>query len=132
MSFALQSTVTVDKTLESELSGYLPKGDDLSKILSSPQFIQSLTLFWTAFISGHIAPVIQQFGLGPDVINAASKGDVESFLVSLERDWKKDTIVNEDVKIKSNEFSGTSKQLEFEKSKKDEDDDESDKIYKKS
>lgn len=67
---------------------HLPPGDNLSTTLSSPQFSQALSMFWSALQSGQAGPVIRQFGLGPDAVNAAASGNIEEFVSALESEAK--------------------------------------------
>lgn len=67
---------------------HLPPGDNLSTTLSSPQFSQALSMFWSALQSGQAGPVIHQFGLGPDAVNAAASGNIEEFVSALESEAK--------------------------------------------
>lgn len=67
---------------------HLPPGDNLSTTLWSPQFSQALSMFWSALQSGQASPVIHQFGLGPDAVNAAATGNIEEFVSALESEAK--------------------------------------------
>ncbi|XP_034935167.1 proteasomal ubiquitin receptor ADRM1 homolog isoform X2 [Chelonus insularis] len=40
--------------------------------------------------SGQAGPVVRQFGLGPDAVNAAATGNLESFVTALESETKKE------------------------------------------
>lgn len=70
------------------MNAHLPPGDNLSTTLSSPQFSQALSMFWSALQSGQAGPVIRQFGLGPDAVNAAASGNIEEFVSALESEAK--------------------------------------------
>lgn len=76
--------MTVNENLEKTTNKHLPPGDNLSTTLSSPQFSQALSLFWTALESGQTAPVIQQFGLGGGAVTAATSGNILQFMSALE------------------------------------------------
>lgn len=67
---------------------HLPPGDNLCTTLSSPQFSQALSMFWSALQSGQAGPVIRQFGLGTDAVNAAASGNIEEFVGALESEAK--------------------------------------------
>lgn len=67
---------------------HLPPGDNLCTTLSSPQFSQALSMFWSALQSGQAGPVIRQFGLGSDAVNAAASGNIEEFVSALESEVK--------------------------------------------
>lgn len=45
-------------------------------------------MFWSALQSGQASPVIRQFGLGPDAVNAAATGNIEEFVSALESEAK--------------------------------------------
>lgn len=85
---AIPSAVTATESLESAMNMHLPSGDNLSTTLSSPQFSQALSMFWSALQSGQAGPVIRQFGLGPDAVNAAATGNIEEFVSALESEAK--------------------------------------------
>lgn len=72
------------------MNAHLPPGDNLSTTLSSPQFSQALSMFWSALQSGQVGPVIRQFGLGPDAVNAAASGNIEEFVGAMESEAKSD------------------------------------------
>lgn len=67
---------------------HLPPGDNLSTTLSSSEFSQALSMFWSALQSGQAGPVIRQFGLGPEAVNAAASGNIEEFVSALESEAK--------------------------------------------
>ncbi|XP_058789593.1 proteasomal ubiquitin receptor ADRM1-like isoform X2 [Phymastichus coffea] len=84
LSTVISAAFVVNENLEKITSKYLPPGDNLSTTLSSPQFSQALSLFWTALESGQAAPVIQQFGLSSEVVKAATTGNILQFIIALE------------------------------------------------
>lgn len=45
-------------------------------------------MFWSALQSGQAGPVIRQFGLGSDAVNAAASGNIEEFVSALESEAK--------------------------------------------
>ena len=50
-------------------------------------------MFSAALQSGQLGPLIQQFGLGSEAVDAAQKGDMEAFISALQnqdKDNKKD------------------------------------------
>lgn len=47
-------------------------------------------MFWSALQSGQVGPVVRQFGLGPDSVNAAASGNIEDFVSALESEVKSD------------------------------------------
>lgn len=87
---AIPTAVSATESLENAMNVHLPPGDNLSTTLSSPQFSQALSMFWSALQSGQAGPVIRQFGLGPDAVNAATSGNIEEFVGALESEAKSD------------------------------------------
>lgn len=61
------------------------QSDRLLSALRSPQFQQSLRMFGAAMQSGQLGPVMQQFGVGTDAVNAANQGNMEQFVRALEQ-----------------------------------------------
>ncbi|XP_014297048.1 proteasomal ubiquitin receptor ADRM1-B isoform X1 [Microplitis demolitor] len=87
---SIPAAITSSESLERTMSKHLPSGDSLCTTLSSPQFSQALSMFWSALQSGQGAPMVRQFGLGPDAVNAAATGNLEEFVTALETEAKKD------------------------------------------
>ncbi|KAL6442856.1 hypothetical protein ACFW04_002723 [Cataglyphis niger] len=85
---AIPAAISTTESLESAMNVHLPPGDNLSTTLSSPQFSQALSMFWSALQSGQAGPVIRQFGLGSDAVNAAASGNIEEFVSALESEVK--------------------------------------------
>ncbi|EFN62161.1 Protein ADRM1 [Camponotus floridanus] len=85
---AIPAAISTTESLESAMNVHLPPGDNLSTTLSSPQFSQALSMFWSALQSGQAGPVIRQFGLGSDAVNAAASGNIEEFVSALETEAK--------------------------------------------
>ncbi|XP_034189598.1 regulatory particle non-ATPase 13 isoform X1 [Osmia lignaria lignaria] len=85
---AIPAAISATESLERAMSPHLPPGDHLCTTLLSPQFSQALSMFWSALQSGQAGPVIRQFGLGPDAVNAASSGNIEEFVSALESEAK--------------------------------------------
>ncbi|XP_018307066.1 proteasomal ubiquitin receptor ADRM1-B isoform X1 [Mycetomoellerius zeteki] len=85
---AIPTAISTTESLESAMNVHLPPGDNLSTTLSSPQFSQALSMFWSALQSGQAGPVIRQFGLGSDAVNAAASGNIEEFVSALESEAK--------------------------------------------
>lgn len=113
---------------ESSFSAYLPVGDNLRTTISSPQFSQALSMFWSALQSGQAGPVVRQFGLGNEAVTAAATGNLEEFVTALESEAKtgatatSTTAGSQDDKSKkppANQGGGNSADK-----KKDDDDDE--------
>lgn len=62
----------------------------LKDTLASPQFQQALSMFSNALQSGQLGPVVSQFKLSDDAVNAANSGDLEQFVKALEKASIKD------------------------------------------
>ena len=88
LSSAIPAAISTSESLDGAMSQHLPAGDSLSTTLSSPQFSQALSMFWSALQSGQTAPVVQQFGLGPEAVSAAASGNIEQFVDALESEAK--------------------------------------------
>lgn len=84
----IPAAISTTESLESAMNTHLPPGDNLCTTLSSPQFSQALSMFWSALQSGQAGPVIRQFGLGPDAVSAAASGNIEEFVSALESEAK--------------------------------------------
>lgn len=94
LSAAIPAAISAIENLEGAVGTHLPLGDSLSTTLSSPQFSQALSMFWSALQSGQAAPVIQQFGLGTEAVSAASSGNIQDFVNALEAEAKNQPNVN--------------------------------------
>ncbi|OAD57526.1 Proteasomal ubiquitin receptor ADRM1 like protein [Eufriesea mexicana] len=84
----IPAAISATSSLERAMSPHLPPGDYLCTTLVSSQFSQALSMFWSALQSGQAGPVIRQFGLGPDAVNAAASGNIEEFVTALESEAK--------------------------------------------
>lgn len=80
--------------------------EQLRATVKSPQFQQALSLFSAALQSGQLGPLMQQFGMDPQVVSAATSGDMEAFVKALQsskvslgdsKAQKKDDGVDEDM-----------------------------------
>lgn len=77
-----------------QLRDFLPpsEGNDTAQMVrdtvQSPQFAQALSVFSAALQSGQLGPLIQQFGLGAEAVDAAQKGDMEAFISALQKQEK--------------------------------------------
>lgn len=93
------------------------KKQQLRDTISSPQFQQALSMFSNALQSGQLGPVVSQFKLNQDAVEAANRGDLEQFVRSLEKSAK-------EISTKSieNEGKTVSAATEAEKKKDDKDD----------
>jgi hypothetical protein len=94
LSAAIPAAISAIENLKDEVGIHLPPGDSLSTTLSSPQFSQALSMFWSALQSGQAAPVIQQFGLGTEAVSAASSGNIEDFVSALEKETNDHPVIN--------------------------------------
>lgn len=64
------------------------KKQQLRDTISSPQFQQALGMFSSALQSGQLGPVVSQFKLSRDAVEAANLGDLEKFVRALENSAK--------------------------------------------
>ncbi|KAK5924362.1 hypothetical protein CgunFtcFv8_001235 [Champsocephalus gunnari] len=83
--------------VQQRLSPFLPSGEslpqsseELNNTLSSPQFQQAMSMFSSALASGQLGPLMNQFGLPAEAVDAANKGDVEAFAKAMETETKSD------------------------------------------
>uniref|UniRef100_A0A8C6RZB2 Proteasomal ubiquitin receptor ADRM1 n=1 Tax=Nannospalax galili TaxID=1026970 RepID=A0A8C6RZB2_NANGA len=69
---------------------YLPSGESLpqTNTLTSSQFQQALGMFGGALASGQLGPLMCQFGLPAEAVEAANKGDVEAFAKAMQNNAK--------------------------------------------
>lgn len=77
--------------VQERLLPYLPSGESLPQsaaeiqnTLTSPQFQQAMSMFSSALASGQLGPLMNQFGLPSEAVDAANKGDVEAFAKAME------------------------------------------------
>ncbi|XP_012274242.1 proteasomal ubiquitin receptor ADRM1 isoform X1 [Orussus abietinus] len=85
---SIPPAIATTESLERAMSVHLPPGDSLCTTLSSPQFSQALSMFWSALQSGQAGPVVRQFGLDPNAVRAAVRGNLEEFVTALESEAK--------------------------------------------
>lgn len=64
------------------------KKQQLRDTIASPQFQQALGMFSSALQSGQLGPVVSQFKLSTDAVEAANLGDLEKFVRALETSAK--------------------------------------------
>ncbi|KAK7091640.1 proteasomal ubiquitin receptor ADRM1-B-like isoform X2 [Littorina saxatilis] len=88
--------ILANAEVQERLLPYLPEGEMLPKTeaelrntVASPQFHQALSSFSQALQSGQLGPLMNQFGLGEDVVSAASQGDMEAFVKAMQENMKK-------------------------------------------
>jgi hypothetical protein len=59
---------------------------DVEETLLSPQFQQALSAFCAAFPTGQLGPLISQFDMGTEAVNAAQAGNLEAFLNAIQKE----------------------------------------------
>lgn len=57
----------------------------LKDTISSPQFQQALSMFSSALQTGQLGPVVSQFDVNAEAVDAANSGDMEKFVKALEK-----------------------------------------------
>ncbi|TNN73301.1 Proteasomal ubiquitin receptor ADRM1 [Liparis tanakae] len=87
----IMAPILVNPEVQERLTPYLPSGEslpqsteELHNTLSSPQFQQAMSMFSSALASGQLGPLMNQFGLPAEAVDAANKGDVEAFAKAME------------------------------------------------
>ncbi|CAG2110644.1 unnamed protein product, partial [Medioppia subpectinata] len=96
---ALQPLLTNEEFMR-RVREALPAGPDtadptntsavFASTVQSPQFQQALSTFSSALQSGQLGPLINQFSLGQDCVDAANAGDMESFVKALQKHQSKE------------------------------------------
>uniref|UniRef100_A0A3P8X3X4 ADRM1 26S proteasome ubiquitin receptor n=1 Tax=Cynoglossus semilaevis TaxID=244447 RepID=A0A3P8X3X4_CYNSE len=91
----VMAPLLADPEVQQRLIPYLPSGEslpqsseELHNTISSPQFQQAMSLFSSALASGQLGPLLNQFGLPAEAVDAANKGDVEAFAKAMETKTK--------------------------------------------
>nr|XP_006818353.1 PREDICTED: proteasomal ubiquitin receptor ADRM1-like [Saccoglossus kowalevskii] len=86
ISADVMAPILTNSEIQKQLMEHLPVGESLprdpeqlSSTLQSPQFQQAMSLFGMALQSGQLGPLMGQFGLNAQAIDAANKGDLEGF-----------------------------------------------------
>lgn len=59
---------------------------DVADTLISPAFQHALSSFCSAFPSGQLGPLIEQFQFGTDAVQAAQTGNLEAFLNAIQKE----------------------------------------------
>lgn len=72
-------------SLEASAGQSEESGETLRSTIQSPQFQQALSMFSAALQSGQLGPLMQQFGMAQEVIDAANSGDMEGFVRALQK-----------------------------------------------
>ncbi|XP_061591722.1 proteasomal ubiquitin receptor ADRM1-like isoform X3 [Cololabis saira] len=82
----MMAPILSNAEVQQRLLPFLPSGESLPQTaeeiqntLSSPQFQQSMSMFSSALASGQLGPLMSQFGLPAEAVDAANRGDVEAF-----------------------------------------------------
>ncbi|XP_056444458.1 proteasomal ubiquitin receptor ADRM1-like [Gadus chalcogrammus] len=91
----IMAPILANAEVQQRLTPYLPSGEslpqsseELSHTISSPQFQQAMSMFSSALASGQLGPLMNQFGLPAEAVDAANKGDVEAFAKAMETEIK--------------------------------------------
>ncbi|KAM4611057.1 proteasomal ubiquitin receptor ADRM1 [Polymixia lowei] len=87
----MMAPILSNAEVQQRLLPFLPSGeslpqsaDEIQNTLTSPQFQQSMTMFSSALASGQLGPLMSQFGLPAEAVDAANRGDVEAFAKAME------------------------------------------------
>ncbi|XP_051516208.1 proteasomal ubiquitin receptor ADRM1-like isoform X2 [Myxocyprinus asiaticus] len=87
----VMAPILANSDVQQRLLPYLPSGeslpqsaDEIQNTLTSPQFQQAMSMFSSALASGQLGPLMNQFGLPSEAVDAANKGDVEAFAKAME------------------------------------------------
>uniref|UniRef100_A0A3Q3EXA1 ADRM1 26S proteasome ubiquitin receptor n=1 Tax=Labrus bergylta TaxID=56723 RepID=A0A3Q3EXA1_9LABR len=82
----MMAPILTNAEVQKRLLPFLPSGeslpqsaDEIKNTINSPQFQQAMSMFSSALASGQLGPLLTQFGLPADAVDAANKGDVEAF-----------------------------------------------------
>ena len=68
-----------DDSIQEQLEPHIPPtSESVGDVLTSPQFQQALGVFGSALQSGQLGPLMSQFGMGQDVVNAANTGSMSA------------------------------------------------------
>ncbi|XP_054397921.1 proteasomal ubiquitin receptor ADRM1 isoform X4 [Pongo abelii] len=91
----IMAPILANADVQERLLPYLPSGeslpqtaDEIQNTLTSPQFQQALGMFSAALASGQLGPLMCQFGLPAEAVEAANKGDVEAFAKAMQNNAK--------------------------------------------
>ncbi|XP_041801546.1 proteasomal ubiquitin receptor ADRM1 isoform X2 [Chelmon rostratus] len=82
----MMAPILTNAEVQQRLLPFLPSGESLPQsaeeiqnTLNSPQFQQAMSMFSSALASGQLGPLLSQFGLPAEAVDAANRGDVEAF-----------------------------------------------------
>ncbi|KAF7657012.1 hypothetical protein LDENG_00033100 [Lucifuga dentata] len=87
----MMAPILSNADIQQRLLPFLPSGesllqstDEIHNTLNSPQFQQAMSMFSSALASGQLGPLMSQFGLPAEAVDAANRGDVEAFARAME------------------------------------------------
>uniref|UniRef100_H3AK72 ADRM1 26S proteasome ubiquitin receptor n=1 Tax=Latimeria chalumnae TaxID=7897 RepID=H3AK72_LATCH len=87
----IMAPILANSEVQERLTPYLPSGESLPQTaeeiqntLTSPQFQQAMSMFSAALASGQLGPLMSQFGLPTEAVDAANKGDLEAFAKAMQ------------------------------------------------
>jgi len=96
VSADIMAPILSNKQVQEKLIKYLPEGDvlpkneeELKNTFTTPQFKRAMSSFGEALQSGQLGPLLSQFNLPTDVMNAAAQGNLEEFAKAMEKHSKK-------------------------------------------
>lgn len=104
----MMAPILTNPEVQQRLLPFLPSGESLPQsaeeiqnTLSSPQFQQSMSMFSSALASGQLGPLMNQFGLSAEAVDAANRGDVEAFARAMQdsKDASKEKKDDEDMSL---------------------------------
>ncbi|XP_005798950.1 proteasomal ubiquitin receptor ADRM1-like isoform X1 [Xiphophorus maculatus] len=106
----VMAPILANPEVQQRLTPYLPSGEslpqsseELHNTLSSPQFQQAMSMFSSALASGQLGPLMNQFGLPAEAVDAANKGDVEAFAKAMETETETKSDQESDSKDKKDD-----------------------------
>ncbi|KAK7896710.1 hypothetical protein WMY93_022035 [Mugilogobius chulae] len=89
----MMAPILSNPEVQQRLMPFLPSGESLPQsaeqiqnTLSSPQFQQSMSMFSSALASGQLGPLMSQFGLPAEAVDAANRGGEEEPVILLSFD----------------------------------------------
>jgi hypothetical protein len=71
---------------ETSTSGKSGSQQEVEDTLLSPQFHSALSAFCAAFPTGQLGPLVSQFDMGADAVDAAKGGNLEAFLHAIQKE----------------------------------------------
>uniref|UniRef100_A0A8C2ZP81 ADRM1 26S proteasome ubiquitin receptor n=1 Tax=Cyclopterus lumpus TaxID=8103 RepID=A0A8C2ZP81_CYCLU len=87
----MMAPILTNAEVQQRLLPFLPSGesllqsaDEIQNTINSPQFQQSMSMFSSALASGQLGPLMSQFGLPTEAVDAANIGDVEAFAKAMQ------------------------------------------------